>query len=474
VRSANQGGGSAAGRRQGQVETCVLRNRSLAGAVPSLGPTASPEPADSALGTPRSLRETTARPKRCTLFFVSLIGSLEEVKIGDVLRLFADGHKTGVLTVSAAGGQAVLRFQKGTIVTALAGRLSGDDAVLDIFGWREGQLSFVPEDAPPSTPPNVTRDVKALIEEGVRVGETFHRLHRLIPSDRVVFQLALGPSDDARVSIGSQEWRVIRLLDGARDLREVAEGSGVPKPEVSRILFELTEAGFLQRVEMQKVLRAHALTGLFSREGAELDERLREEWTKVPRFEGGVSRVQVRTLVGRSTVLPVAFRSGLGRDIHLPKAAIGELGLREGRTSTCDRPPEGCRGDDGPPPARRGFRVVLRLRYCMMVLHSKPRRGDAKVPHVSAWVPPQGLGWADDGAAGGGWGHCDHVVWGRGLEGGRLPPPPCGERVGWVWGAGASARPFSRGPAPSNSCPGCLGDGYPTGPDRRAFHRPGD
>jgi hypothetical protein len=43
-----------------------------------------------------------------------------------------------------------------------------------------------------------------------------------------------------------------------------------------------------------------------------------------------VLRIEVRTLARRGTVLPVTFRSGLGRDVHLPRTAFAELGLREG------------------------------------------------------------------------------------------------------------------------------------------------
>jgi len=262
---------------------------------------------------------------------MSLIGTLDELKIGDVLRVFSEGHKSGVLTATAGTHQAVLRMHKGLIVHASAGRLQGEEAVLDLFGWKEGQLGFIPEDKPPAVAANVHRDVTTLVAEGQRVGESLHRIHTLIPSDRVVFQLALGPADEAvKTSIGGTEWRVIRLLDGVRDVKAVIEASGVARPEVHRVLCDLTDAGFLQRVEVQKVLRAYAQTGLFARETAEVDERLRDEWTRTARFDAGVARVQVRTMTGRSAVVPTSFRSSLDRDIHLPKDVMDELGLREG------------------------------------------------------------------------------------------------------------------------------------------------
>jgi hypothetical protein len=38
----------------------------------------------------------------------------------------------------------------------------------------------------------------------------------------------------------------------------------------------------------------------------------------------------VRTGPGRSATLRAAFRSGLIREVHLPRGVFGELGLRDG------------------------------------------------------------------------------------------------------------------------------------------------
>jgi Domain of unknown function (DUF4388) len=260
---------------------------------------------------------------------MSLIGTLEEVRIADVLRLLAGGRKSGLLTVAAPGRQAVLHFQKGGLVHATAGRVQGEDAVLDLFGWKEGQLTFVPEERP--VEPNLTRDVDSLILEGLRVGDSFHRMRELIPSDRVVFQLGPGPEDEtARCSLDGRAWRVLRALDGIRDLREVADAARVPRAEVQRILFELASTGFLERVEIQKALRVQA-QGLFGKEAAAaMDERFEQDWMKTVRFAHGVLRIEIRTLGGRLAVLPVTFRPGLFRDLQLPRSVLQDLGVREG------------------------------------------------------------------------------------------------------------------------------------------------
>lgn len=259
---------------------------------------------------------------------MSLIGTIGEMNLADVVRLFATSRKTGLLTVAGPGRQAMIRFHRGSIVHAASGRLHGDDAVLDLFGWKEGQLTFVPEDR--AVPPNVTRTIDELIQEGTRVGDVLHRRNTLVPTDRVVFQLAAGPPDDAPVyPLTGLAWRVLLVLDGVRDVRELTEASKASREDVVRVLFEMAEAGFLERIEPQRSLRVQP-QGLFHKDVAEIDEKIEAEWKKLRRFPGGVRRVEVRSNAGKAVSLGAVFRPGVQRDIHLPRASVGELGVREG------------------------------------------------------------------------------------------------------------------------------------------------
>ncbi len=261
---------------------------------------------------------------------MSLIGTLDEVRLADVLRLFGAGRKTGLLTVSAAGREALLRLDRGNLVHAACGRLAGDDAVIDLFGWTEGQLSFVPDEKP--VDPNVTRSLHALIEEGQRDGPLLHRLHGFFTSDRLVFQMAPRLPEGATTMVGASEWAVLRQIDGQRELREVLASAGLPRRDVQRVLFSLTEAGFLEKLELHRTLKtqAPARFGSAATTAAEVDERLEEEWRRATRFALGVLRVEVRVSRDRSAILGVTFRAGLLRNVVLPRATLAELGLKEG------------------------------------------------------------------------------------------------------------------------------------------------
>ncbi len=260
---------------------------------------------------------------------MSLIGTLSEIKLADVLRLFASSKKTGLLTASGPGGrETLIRFQKGVVVHASAGRLQGDDAVMDLFGWPEGQLTFVPEEK--VVTPNVGHGVDVLVLEGEREGGAFHRMNELISTDRVSFQLAQPPSEEALFTFRPPQWKVLCRVDGMLDVRDLVEGSDLPRNDVLRLLFELTEAGFLEKVDSQKTLRAQAQGRFGKGEAAEVDERLRQDWERLKRFPRGVRTIEVRTFARRGSVLPVAFLPSLGRDVHLPRTVFAEIGLREG------------------------------------------------------------------------------------------------------------------------------------------------
>jgi hypothetical protein len=263
---------------------------------------------------------------------MSLIGTLVEFKIADVLRLLASGRKTGLLTVADGVSRAEVRFQRGSIVHAASGRLLGEEAILDLFGWTQGQLSFVPEER--AVTANVVQDVEALVAEGTRVGDGFHRMRELIPSDRAAFQLAEGPPEDGTYPLGARAWRVLRLVDGVRDVAELVEETGLARPEVLQLLYELAQGRLVERVDVLRMLRASPkgvlAKGLPVGDTAEVDESLDREWRAVRRFENGVLRIEIRTPEGRAAPLRVGFRPGLVREVLLPRSLMSDLGLKDG------------------------------------------------------------------------------------------------------------------------------------------------
>jgi hypothetical protein len=154
-------------------------------------------------------------------------------------------------------------------------------------------------------------------------------MNLLIPTDRAVFQMKADPPEDMRYPMGAAEWRVVRVLRELSDVRGVIEASDLDRGEVLRVLFEMTEAGLLERVEVERALRVQPL-GRFGKDAAELDPRIEEEWKRIAHLEKGVLRVEVSSPGRKPVVLGTAFRPGLNREIHVPRPTLAELGLRGG------------------------------------------------------------------------------------------------------------------------------------------------
>ena len=261
---------------------------------------------------------------------MSLIGTLGDIPLADVLRLLSAGRKTGRLTVTDETEQVVMRFQKGALVQANTGRrLQGEESVLDLFGWKAGQMTFIPDER--TVTPNVHRELDVLILEGLQGGESFHRMQALIPSDRVIFQLGPGPREEAE-TVTAEGWKVLRLVDGVRDLRELGEAVHLGRGEVSRLLFGLMEAGLVERIEPWKSLRALSagITAIFGKDTVEVDERVEIEWRRMLRFAAGVNRVEIRNSGGKSLTAGAHFRGGIQLSVLLARGMFSELGVKEG------------------------------------------------------------------------------------------------------------------------------------------------
>lgn len=259
---------------------------------------------------------------------MSDLGNLEDLRLAEVVRVLAKGRNTGLVSVQDGARQAQIQLVRGRIVHAEAGRSRGRDAVLEACGWRSGRIVFVVGEH--SLVQNVDEDSVALLDEGERVGEALHRLQQVITSDRLVFQWGPGPEDgEMRLPVGRREWRVLREVDGIREVREIVEASGFVRLDVLDVLYEFVQAGFLERTEIPKALKIQA-PGLRNREEVAVDDAHLVDWQRNRRFASGVFRVEVRAGTGSHVATAVTLRPGLGDVITLPRALMAELRAQEG------------------------------------------------------------------------------------------------------------------------------------------------
>jgi hypothetical protein len=182
---------------------------------------------------------------------MSLDGSLEDFGLSDVLQLIHIGKRTGVLMVSSEGKVAEIYFKDGEPIHAVIGDEVGEKAVYKVFNWREGQFRF--ETKLVSVPETITVGSQNLILEATRRIDEWAKLRRLIPSSKSVLVFSTDPRGGSEnITLEPQEWRILSLVDGRRNVEEIAERSGFSELKTTTILYGLVSSGLLSVGEKTK------------------------------------------------------------------------------------------------------------------------------------------------------------------------------------------------------------------------------
>jgi hypothetical protein len=116
---------------------------------------------------------------------------------------------------------------------------------LSVFEWGDGTWEFHEGETPRGEGIEVDLRLDQAIADGIRQVRTEARFEERMPSPDWVFE-AIPPADvKSAVVLEPQEEYVLRLVDGRRTVRAVAEASEFPRHETLRALFLLSAAGFL-------------------------------------------------------------------------------------------------------------------------------------------------------------------------------------------------------------------------------------
>ncbi len=232
---------------------------------------------------------------------MAIEGPLKELGIHDVFQLLDLSRKTGVLRVSSQLRQnaGTVVFDKGGVVFAeirsnphplgsvllQAGKVHEEDlqracdmqeggdprrlgeilvaigavtqrelerqvraqveaVVFELMSWSEGYFSFE-EGAPAErlAEVDVRIPVEAVLMEGARRIDEWSQIQTRIPHLGIVPRLAI--TNDGSLDLHPDEWSILAVIDGDRDVREVAQAIGRPEFEVAKTLFGLAAAGVI-------------------------------------------------------------------------------------------------------------------------------------------------------------------------------------------------------------------------------------
>ena len=127
-------------------------------------------------------------------------------------------------------------------------RLQIESVVFDMMSWKEGFFSFEERgrDAMPKDR-RITVSTESLLMEGARRIDEWSRIAEIIPNVTVVPELA--PMDENRdgamLDLLPHEWQVLTMIDGERDLRDIAAALGRDEFEIAKIAYGLATTGVI-------------------------------------------------------------------------------------------------------------------------------------------------------------------------------------------------------------------------------------
>ncbi len=234
---------------------------------------------------------------------MAIKGSLKEASLPDVLQLLALGKKTGCLAVADRQNFGYIYFEDGRICYASIvnrrdrigdllrknqlvtseqldqaihlqevhrDRRLGDilielgavsreqlerllflqieEAVYHLFTWVQGTFNFEAGVKPEQQVFTVSINPESLLLEGARRVDEWSQIEKKIPSFDIIFAVdpAHAPGDD--VDLSTHQRRILPLLDGTRDVRQVIDECSLVEFEAAQALYGLITAGYVRRV----------------------------------------------------------------------------------------------------------------------------------------------------------------------------------------------------------------------------------
>ncbi len=236
---------------------------------------------------------------------MGLEGNLQEFSLAEVLKLIEVSKKTGVLKIIRSDAEGQIFFREGKVYfarsdwnrTSLGVRLlrakklsreqletalsiqkkEGNkrrlgqilvekgyideeslnffiqkqilDSVFDLFRWPEGNFNFEADTIAEEEDVGISVSTDNLIMESARRLKEWERIKQKIPSLDIVFRMAEEPGEGEReILLKPKEWKVLRYVDGNRDVNTIIRALGISDFETCRILYGLYSVGLLEVV----------------------------------------------------------------------------------------------------------------------------------------------------------------------------------------------------------------------------------
>jgi hypothetical protein len=187
------------------------------------------------------------------------IGDLSQVKLFDILKPLLMGKKTGRLSFKGReNGEIYLEL--GNIVHAKTHDSSGEYGFFIIMGWKMGRIAFEPDEPPPERTIPIPSEQLLLNWSSKKM--EWERIREMIPTNNAVFRLSL-QRDGENKNISADQWNVLALSNGMRNVSDVARTLNWDEFKVIRAIYQLVQARLMEQVGEQKPVKKKLVREIF-------------------------------------------------------------------------------------------------------------------------------------------------------------------------------------------------------------------
>jgi hypothetical protein len=185
------------------------------------------------------------------------LGDLSQIKLFDILKPLLMSKKTGRLTFKGKE-KGEMQLEKGNIVHAKTQDLSSEDAFFMIMSWKTGRVDFEPNILPEERTISIPSE-QLLLNWSSRKME-LKEVQEQIPSNppvfpsQSVFHLSLQKNGDSKI-VSADQWNVLALSNGMRNISEIAKNLNWDELKVSRIIYQLVQTGLMEQGDEQKPVK---------------------------------------------------------------------------------------------------------------------------------------------------------------------------------------------------------------------------
>lgn len=122
------------------------------------------------------------------------------------------------------------------------------ETVLDFFTWKDGTFSFIADKVAANEDIGIKISFENLLLQGAERLENWRSLKKFIPDNKIVFVAVDAPADENKVIVlRPRELKVLRYIDGVRNVADLLKATGMGEFELYRILFGLHAAGLIRK-----------------------------------------------------------------------------------------------------------------------------------------------------------------------------------------------------------------------------------